>query len=173
MFPIALNLTKIRIALVGTGEAFVKRLAQLREMGATQIMIYQDSLPESHEIKQANILMVVGLDNQTSAVLSSIARLQGILVNVEDKPDLCDFYFTSFIKRGDLTISVSTKGASPTVAQEIKAYLSNVFGEEWEGILSEIGENRLSWREQGIDNREIAARTREIIRERNLLSVVN
>jgi precorrin-2 dehydrogenase / sirohydrochlorin ferrochelatase len=106
MYPINLDLSKIRIALVGNGEAFNRRHTQLREMGATLVSVYEDHLPEAYQIRQASVLMVVGLDYETSAVLASIAKLQGVLVNVEDKPDLCDFYFASFIKRGDLTILV-------------------------------------------------------------------
>src|SRR5689334_6278399 len=104
MYPISLDLSRIRIALVGSGDAFARRRQQLNDMGATQVSVYEDELPEAHEIKQASVLMVVGLDYETSAVLASIAKLQGVLVNVEDKSDLCDFYFTSFVKRGDLTI---------------------------------------------------------------------
>jgi len=170
MFPIALDVTKIRIALVGSGEAFTRRLNQLQDMQAAHLLIYENTLPEAHEIKQVAILMVVGLDNDTSAVLASIARLQGVLVNVEDKPELCDFYFTSFLQRGDLTLAISTNGKSPTVAQEIKAYLHRLFGEEWNDIINDIGTARLDWREQGLANHEIAARTRTILQEKNLLT---
>jgi siroheme synthase-like protein len=113
--------------------------------------------------------MVVGLSDQKSAVLASIARLQGILVNVEDKPEFCDFYFTSFIERGELMIAVSTHGASPTLAQEIKSYLGEIFGHEWEDILGEIKTKRLEWKQQGLNGKEIGAKTRRILEERNLL----
>jgi siroheme synthase-like protein len=169
MYPIALDLTRIRIALVGSGPLVMRRFQGLKDAGATQVTLYDDHLPEAHEIRQATVLMVVGLDDETSAVLASIARLQGVLVNVEDKTDLCDFYFTSFIKRGDLTISVSTSGASPTLSQEIRSHLAQLYGEEWAGLVSEIGEQRLEWKRQGLDNKSVSDRTRSFIRERNLL----
>ena len=171
MFPISLDLTRVRIALVGSGEHFEKRLKQLQEHGATQIVQYKDTLPESHEIKQFTVLMVAGLDYQTSAVLSSIAKLQGVLVNVEDKNDLCDFYFMSFVKRGDLTISVSTNGASPTLGQEIRNYIAGKFCEEWEWIVSRIGRDRLKWKQQGMDGKAIADKTREIIKAEQWLAI--
>jgi siroheme synthase-like protein len=170
MYPISLDLSCIRIFLVGSeGEPLRRRAQQLQTEGATQVTLFVDRLPEAHEIKQAHILMVVGLDNETSAVLSSIARLQGVLVNVEDKPDLCDFYFNSFFKRGDLSISISTNGASPTLAQEIKTYLAGLFDEEWSEIVSEIGKRRLLWKQQGLDNKAVGERTREYIRARALI----
>ncbi len=169
MYPISLDLSRIRILLVGSGEAFSRRLDQLKEQGATQIITFQDALPESHEIRQANVLMVVGLDYETSAVLASIAKLQGVLVNVEDKSDLCDFYFVSFVKRGDLTISVSTNGASPTLSQEIRSYIAGLFGEEWAGIVNFIGKKRLEWKQEGLDNKQVSDRTKEYIKSEGLL----
>ncbi len=173
MYPIHLDLTRIRISLVGSGEAFARRLKQLQEMGATQLTLFEDDLPEAHEIKQANVLMVVGLDDETSAVLASIAKLQGILVNVEDKPDLCDFHFVCFIKRGDLTISVSTNGASPTLAQEIRAHIADMFGEEWSKIVALIGKKRIEWKNQGWDNKTVGDKTRAYIRAEELLPVAS
>lgn len=169
MYPIALDLTKIRITLVGSGEAFARRLNQLQQEGATQITLYRDTLPEAHEIKQANVLMVVGLDDETSAVLASIAKLQGVLVNVEDKSDLCDFHFVSFIKRGDLTISVSTNGASPTLGQEIRRYIANLFDEGWAVIVANIRKKRAEWKRQGLSNTEIGDKTRAYIKAEGLL----
>jgi len=170
MYPIALDLSRIRIVLVGSGEAAARRMQQLKEAGTTHITPYLSQLPEAHEIRQAHVLLVVGLDDETSTVLASIARLQGILVNVEDKPELCDFYFTSFVKRGDLMLAVSTNGASPTLAQEIKAHLAKEFGEEWEEIVSEIAAERLKWKKSGCDNKTVGERTRALITARELLS---
>ncbi len=190
MFPIALDLSQLHIVLVGAGAALYKRLNQLHEHGAKRITVYSDEdipsspeeqgwqsgfaviprLPESYEIRQASVLMVVGLTDQKSAVLASIARLQGVLVNVEDKPEFCDFYFTSFVARGDLTLAVSTKGASPTLAQEIKAYLSEQFGHEWVGIVEELKSKRLEWKTQGLNGKDIGSKTREFLRSNNLLN---
>jgi len=169
MYPISLDLNRIRIALVGSGDAFARRLRQLREMDATQLSVYEDELPQAHEIKQASVLMVVGLDYETSAVLASIAKLQGVLVNVEDKSDLCDFHFTSFVKRGDLTIAISTNGESPTLGQEIRSYIARIFGEEWSQIVATVGRKRAEWKEQGFNNRQVAGKTREFVKTLGVL----
>ncbi len=190
MFPIALDLSQLHIVLVGAGAALYKRLNQLHEQGAKRITVYSDEdipsspeeqgwqsgfaviprLPESYEIRQASVLMVVGLTDQKSAVLASIARLQGILVNVEDKPEFCDFYFTSFMQRGDLTLAVSTKGASPTLAQEIKVFLGEQFGHEWKDIITHIADKREAWKKEGLDGKAIGIRTRAWLKENGLLT---
>jgi len=169
MYPISLDLSKIRITLVGKGEPYIRRLKQLQAAGAVHLTTFEETLPQAHEIRQATILMVAGLDDETSAVLTSIAKLQGILVNVEDKPDLCDFHFVSFVQRGDLTLSVSTNGASPTLSREIKNYLAELFGEEWSAIVDTIGKKRLEWKKLGLDNQTIGDKTRDLIRLNALL----
>ena len=168
MYPIMLNLSNIRILLVGSGELFDRRKQALLENGATKLVLFEDTLPEAHEIRQANVVMIVGLDDQTSAVLASIGRLQGVLVHVEDKNELCDFYCTSFIKRGDLTIAVSTAGASPTLGQEIRSYLANIFCEEWGYIVDKIGKKRLEWKGQGLKGSAIGEKTRALIKQLQL-----
>jgi siroheme synthase-like protein len=94
-------------------------------------------------------------------VLAGIARLQGILVNVEDKPELCDFYFMGLVKRGDLTLAVSTNGASPTLVQEIKSYLFETFGEEWQETVAHLAAQRLAWKRDGLPNNTVKERTLE------------
>ena len=193
MLPIALDLSHLHIVLVGSGPQLFRRLGVLHEEGAKRITVFSDDplptspeeqgwqegyaviprLPESHEIRQASVLMVVGLDDQKSAVLSSIARLQGILVNVEDKPELCDFYFTSFIKRGRLLLSVSSSGASPVLAQEVKAALGELFGPEWTGYVEEVAAARQQWRKEGLSITAVAEKSRAFIRDKGWLQQVS
>ena len=45
------------------------------------------------------------------------ANAAGLLVNVADTPDLCDFYLGSIVQKGNLKIAISTNGKSPTVAK--------------------------------------------------------
>ena len=51
-----------------------------------------------------------------------------MLVNVEDRPALCDFHSVAEVRRGDLLLTVSTGGASPGLAARIRARLAAEFG---------------------------------------------
>ena len=53
------------------------------------------------------------LSSEISAALAGRARAQGILVNVEDEPLLCDFHVPATVRRGDLLLTVSSAGRSP------------------------------------------------------------
>jgi siroheme synthase-like protein len=45
-----------------------------------------------------------------------------LLINVADKPELCDFYLGSIVQKGDLKIAISTNGKSPTIAKRLKKF---------------------------------------------------
>jgi precorrin-2 dehydrogenase/sirohydrochlorin ferrochelatase len=70
------------------------------------------------------------------------ARSIGVLCNVVDVPDLCDFYYPSVVRRGDLQIAVSTAGQSPSLAQKIRQQLEKQFGPGYAAWVAELGETR-------------------------------
>ena len=55
--------------------------------------------------------------------IKNAANEKGILVNMADTPDLCDFYLSSIVQKGQLKIAISTNGKSPTAAKRIKELL--------------------------------------------------
>ena len=70
------------------------------------------------------------------------AQVRGVLCNVVDVPDLCDFYYPSVVRRGDLQIAVSTAGQSPSLAQKIRQQLEKQFGPGYAAWVAELGETR-------------------------------
>ena len=76
-------------------------------------------------------LWIVGLPDDEAAALAALARSERVLVNVEDRPALCDFHSVAEVRRGDLLLTVSTGGASPGLAARIRARLAADFGPEW------------------------------------------
>lgn len=70
------------------------------------------------------------------------AERRGILCNVVDVPDLCDFYYGAVVRRGDLQIAISTGGQSPTLAQRIRIRLEQDFGPEYSEWVADLGATR-------------------------------
>ena len=70
------------------------------------------------------------------------ARRRGVLCNVVDVPELCDFYYPAVAQRGALQIAVSTSGQSPALAQRLRKELEEQFGPEYEAWLHQLGEER-------------------------------
>ena len=65
------------------------------------------------------------------------AQAAGLLINVADAPERCDFQVPATIRRGDLTLSVATGGKSPAVAAMVRQRLDRTFGEEY-GLLTAL-----------------------------------
>ncbi len=59
------------------------------------------------------------------------ARRFGVLLNVVDRPELCDFIAPAVMERGDLLIATSTSGASPALAKHVRRRLADIFGPEY------------------------------------------
>jgi siroheme synthase-like protein len=158
MFPIALDLTRISIFLTGQGELLTKRRRMLVEYGATQFV---------ENIEHATVVMVAGLPRAEAEKIVEKAHMLGKLVNVEDINDLCDFYFTANIRRGDLIIAVSTSGASPTLARKIRDAIAKQFGEEWGERVAEILHLRKAWKAEG---KNVAEHSERHIKEKKWLA---
>ena len=60
------------------------------------------------------------------------------LVNVADKPELCDFYMGSIVQKGNLKIGISTNGKSPTVAKRLKDLFNELLPEEIDELLDNM-----------------------------------
>ena len=176
MLPVALT-NKLRLSLVGNGQDVIKRLRMLKEAGFENIMIYSESpiedlknsyvltsrLPSSAEIEQSDVLMVVDLDLEKSKRLYDMAKQVGTIVNVEDKNELCDFYFTSVLRRGDLVFGISTSGKSPALAKRMKRVLNKIFPVFWEKRINEIANLRTNLRKRGLSNAQVEKYSNDFI----------
>lgn len=84
-------------------------------------------------------VVIVATDNaETNQQIWSEAKNRGLLVNVADTPDLCDFYMASIVSKGDLKIAISTNGKSPTLAKRLKEMLNDVLPEEIDPLLQKL-----------------------------------
>lgn len=165
MLPIVISPEMTRIGLAGEGEGLERRQAVLSAAGVQPVPVSPGSTLDG-----LSVLFVAGFDHSTSQDLAARARARGILVNVEDVPELCDFNVPAMVRRGDLVFSVSTNGRAPGLARRLREWLDERFGGEWEAHLVELGAMRDGMRAGGARAREIAAKTRQIIDEKGWLS---
>jgi precorrin-2 dehydrogenase/sirohydrochlorin ferrochelatase len=70
------------------------------------------------------------------------ARDLGCLVNVVDCPALSNFIVPATLRRGELSIAVSTGGASPALARRLREKFETEFGEDWAVYLDALAEVR-------------------------------
>lgn len=167
MFPVFLDVKRLTILLVGQGETARRRLKQLREFGAENVLFY-DKLLTPEKMLEAHIVLLIGLEDEEAHRLAEMARGMGKLVNVEDDIPYCDFFYASTFRRGDLTFAVGTNGKSPTLARTVAMFISRVFDERWGGWLKRIADAREEWRAGGENAETVAALTEQMIVEENM-----
>ncbi|MEZ6022112.1 MAG: NAD(P)-dependent oxidoreductase [Hyphomonadaceae bacterium] len=151
MIPVYLDPAHARIALIGRGELAVRRLAWLQAGGAEPDVWGDGRLPRADEISGYHAVWIAGLSAEEAAPLAHAARAAGVLVNVEDQTALCDFHTPAVVRRGKLTLTSGTGGASPAVARAARERLEAAFPEAWGKALEEIAQSRAALRERKAD----------------------
>ena len=175
MLPITVDAARVRVILVGDGEAAQRRLALLDDAGARRLAVYaacpspdlvaaagarlRRRLPQAEEIARAQLVFLAGLGEPATAQLRQIALGAGVLLNVEDDIARSDFHSPAVVRRGDLTVAISTGGKSPGLAAAIRREIDARFGPEWAARLEQIAALRARWREGGVDAAAVAQRT--------------
>ena len=158
MLPIALDPQTVRVGLAGAGEGLARRRALLAEGGVDPVAV-----DPAAPLDGLHLLYIAGLDRPVAVSLAGRARDRGILVNVEDVPELCDFHVPAIVRRGDLALTVSTSGRAPGLSRLLREWLDRAFGPEWQEHLETIGTARADWRGQGLAPAEVSRRTRDLV----------
>ena len=167
MLPIVLNPKLIRAGVAGEGEGLARRRALLTEAGVESVTVSRTA--DAPALRGLHVLFVAGLPRLISAKLAETARRAGVLVNVEDVPELCDFHVPAVVRQGDLLLTVSTGGLAPGLSRSIREWLQQKFGPEWRNRAAQIGRARDGWRKKGLEPAEVSERTREMVDEKGWL----
>jgi precorrin-2 dehydrogenase/sirohydrochlorin ferrochelatase len=167
MLPLSLELARLRLVLIGTDSACLARLRWLEEAGATALTVYSASpsaelasaagdrlrchWPEAKDLRSVQLAFIADLPEPDRSRLASLARAAGAILHVEDAPALSDSHAPAVLRRGTLTIAISTEGAAPGAAVEIKRFLATAIGPEWRERIERLRILRRNWRQSGAD----------------------
>lgn len=168
MLPITINPQMVRIGLAGAGEGLARRAAFLAGSGVDAVSVARESSDAA--LHCLSVLFVAGLKRPIAEELARRARSGGVLVNVEDAPELCDFHVPAVVRQGTLMLTVSTGGRSPGLARRLREWLQKRFGPEWDEHLETLGAARAGWRADGLSPDEVSRRTGDLIDNRGWLS---
>jgi precorrin-2 dehydrogenase/sirohydrochlorin ferrochelatase len=89
-------------------------------------------------------------DDASGARVAAAARAVGVLVNVLDRPALCDFIAPALVRRGPLQLAISTAGRSPFMASHLRKRLEADYGPEWGELVEMVGQLRDRLRADGV-----------------------
>jgi precorrin-2 dehydrogenase / sirohydrochlorin ferrochelatase len=103
-------------------------LAALADRG--EITYLSEDFRET-QVEGMALVMAATDDPKVNAAVSSAAQARAIWVNVADEPAYCTFIVPAQVRRGDLTLAISTGGASPALARQLREELQQHFGPEY------------------------------------------
>jgi len=114
-------------------------LARLAETGAIE---YLPRPYQRGDLEGAFLVIAATDDASTNQAVAREAERRHSLVNVVDSPALGNFTLPAVVRRGALTISISTEGQSPALAAHIRRRLEECIGPEYAALLDVLGEQR-------------------------------
>lgn len=163
LFPVFLKLNKLHTVLIGAGNIGLEKLNAIvhNSPEANVTVIARSFLPDFHllaaeysnvfikqksfasaDLDEANLVVAATNDPELNDRIVAAAHERRLLVNIADKPDLCDFYLGSIVQKGDLKLAISTNGKSPTVAKRLKEVLNEALPGEIDAALQNMSKLR-------------------------------
>lgn len=157
-YPITLvGLEDSRCIVIGGGKVAWRKVRGLQEAGARPIVISPILCPElaqqaeqgaievvareyrPGDLSDATLVIAATNDPATNRAVWQEAQASGCLVNVVDDPAHCTFYVPATVRRGDLTVSISTGGQSPALARRLREMLEALLDEAYAPYVELLG----------------------------------
>jgi len=167
-YPAFLNVNGRKCVVVGGGQVALRKAKVLVEHGADVEVISPDLCKglrvlvengairtlsreyQEGDLKNAFATIAATENSDLNRRLVAEARSSAVLVNVVDDAANCDFILPSYLRRGEVTIAVSTGGKSPALARKIRSRLEKEMGSEYTLLANLIGDVRTELKKQEI-----------------------
>ncbi|MBI4574143.1 MAG: bifunctional precorrin-2 dehydrogenase/sirohydrochlorin ferrochelatase [candidate division NC10 bacterium] len=155
-YPMMVDVAGRRCLIVGGGPVAERKVTLLLECGADVEVVSPTASPRltalatvgrlrlrRRPVRPADLagafLVVAATDDpQVNRDVAERARRAGGLVNVADDPGACSFLVPAVVRRGDLTVAISTGGGSPALAKKLRQRLERTIGPEYETFVAAL-----------------------------------
>ncbi len=152
-YPVFLRLAGVPCVVVGGGAVAERKVASLLSAGA-QVTVVAPRLTAAltaqvaagaiahrrrtycdGDLDGARLAYAATDDEALHADLARAATAAAVPLNVVDRPQWCSFIVPAVLRRGALTVAISTGGASPALARRLREDLDRHLGPEYERAL--------------------------------------
>lgn len=156
-YPVYLDIQNRNCLVVGGGSVGTRKVMMLLTCGANVTVVSLAATKKLQELSKNGVIelkerpfqtadlddrfLVIGAtDNQElNRQIHAEAERRGLLCNIADRPEACNFILPSVVNRGDLIIAISTSGKSPAFAKKMRKHLEKEFGNEYAEFLNLMG----------------------------------
>jgi precorrin-2 dehydrogenase/sirohydrochlorin ferrochelatase len=160
LFPILLKMKGKKCVVAGAGTIAASKAAGLLRSGARVVVIgpQADDWIRSQaeagrliwrrrrfvaaDVADAFLAIAATDSNAANEAVFRACVKRGVLCNVVDDPERCDFYYPAIVRRGPLQIAISTGGQSPGLARRLRMELARQFGPEYGAWVEHVGKIR-------------------------------
>jgi len=160
LFPILVELKQRKCVVVGAGKIAAGKAAGLLRGGARVVMIgprgsswvrsraragklmWRPRPFTARDVEGAFLVIAATNSSATNEAVFRACVERGVLCNVVDDPERCDFFYTAVVRRGPLQIAISTSGRSPALARRLRIELERQFGPEYGAWVEHVGKMR-------------------------------
>jgi len=160
LFPMFLKLEGKRCLVVGAGNVGEPKIGGLIDTGAhIRVIALRASETvqgwaqagkislelrafDADDLDVTFLAVVATASRALNESIYRVAQRRGVLCNVVDVPEYCDFYYPAVVRRGDLQIAISTNGRSPSLSQKLRQQLDRQFGPGYAQWVAELGATR-------------------------------
>jgi precorrin-2 dehydrogenase/sirohydrochlorin ferrochelatase len=179
VLPLALNLTGKDVLVIGAGRIGAGKAGLLVGAGARVTLIATEVLSDlpsglatfeqrpyvDGDLRGFALVVSATGDAATNDLIVEEARRENVWLNVVDDPQRSDFYFTAVHRAGDVTVSVSTEGASPALAQEVRSLIAAQLPSNLAGVARQLRDERAALHAQGTssEGRDWRPRIRQLL----------
>jgi siroheme synthase-like protein len=168
-YPVYLDLRGRPCAVLGGGALAEEKARGLLAAEAQVTVFAAEATPGLAELAAEGALRHVGRDYRNGDLAGFFlaiatvadpavreaawreAQARGVLLNTADDPPRCDFIAPSIVRRGDLTVAISTGGKAPALAVRLRQELESRLGEEHARFLELAGRVRKPLAERHLD----------------------
>ena len=173
-YPVNLNLDNMEIIIVGGGNVALRKCMNFLGFGKSVTVLAPDfdsrflelgnkvdlinDIFKEEYIDKFDIVVAATDDKEVNEEIACICRKKSKLINVVDSRDLSDFTVSSYVKRGDLLIGISTGGKIPALSAKIRRDLEEIYDEsfaEYVDLLGELREKIIKNYEDKIERKEV------------------
>ena len=178
-YPINLKIDDMKIVIIGGGKVAYRKCMNFLAFNKKVLVVSKEFVKEFEEIKEQveivkgaynekyikdDFVVVAATNNkEVNHKIGIYCRQYNKLVNVVDDKDLSNFTVPSFVKRGDLLLSVSTGGKSPSLSSKIRKDLEEVYDDSYEEYVKLLGEARDNIIENTSDIKERRKKLKELV----------